>query len=74
MSEQTPKIIIETKQKIQHIVSNLMSDQATKLTQDEINLTKIINKYKVANQEELKKLSGLFGNILELPAAENTGS
>jgi hypothetical protein len=70
MSEQTPKIIIETKQKIQRIVSNLMSNST--ITKEENILIRQISQYKVATN--LKNLSETFGNVLESSQGSSSGA
>lgn len=70
MSTETPKTIIEIKQKIQSIVSKLMREPTTQITVEENTLIQQISKYKVANQEELTRLSKAFGDVVNPPQIE----
>ena len=70
MSEQTPKIIIETKKNIQSIVSNLMSNST--ITEEGNTLIKQISQYNVA--KDLKNLSEKFGNVLESSQGSSSGA
>ena len=73
MSTENPtSIIIEIKQKIQSIVSKLMSDPQTLLEDDEKKLIGQIRKYKVATN--LEELSENFGNVLEPSQAQSSDS
>ena len=54
---QTQNNIIKIKKQIQGIVSKLMSEPQTELTEEENKLIEQISKYKVTNQKELTKLS-----------------
>lgn len=68
MSTENPKTI-EIKQKIQSIVSKLMSNTESKLEDEENTLIEQISKYQVSNN--LEDLSKAFGNVLGDP---NPGS
>ena len=70
MSEQTPKIIIETKKNIQSIVSNLMSNST--ITEEGHTLIKQISQYNVAT--DLKNLSEKFGNVLKSSQGSSSGA
>jgi hypothetical protein len=77
MSDSTqPNAIIKIKKQIQDIVSKLMgtTTPTNDLTEEETKLIETIGKYKVANQEELTKLSKAFGDVLKLPQTTNTSS
>ena len=67
-----PQKIIEIKQKIQSIVSKLMSEPTTQITAEEGTLIEQISKYKVATN--LKELSKNFGNVLESSQEQSTES
>jgi hypothetical protein len=71
MSAENPTII-EIKKQIQGIVSKLMSDSQTGLTEEENKLIEQISKYKVANN--LKELSDAFDNVLNLSQTPSSGS
>ena len=62
MSTEQPKAIIEIKQQIQRIVSKLMSNSTTQITEDQRKLIQQIRKYKVSNN--LEALSEKFGNVV----------
>jgi len=62
MSTKPQKTILEIKQKIQSIVSKLMSNSTTTITEDEGKLIEQISKYKVATN--LENLSNTFGNVV----------
>lgn len=64
--------IIEIKKQIQSIVSNLMSNSTTQITEDQKKLIQQISKYKVANN--LEDLSKAFGNVLDTSQATNPDS
>ena len=57
--------IIKIKKQIQEGIKNNYIDE---------NILNQISKYKEANPEELKRLSKVFGNVLEPPTTANTGS
>ena len=69
---QQPKTILQIKQQIQSIVSNLMSNSTTQITEDQKKLIQQISKYKVANN--LETLSKEFGNVLESSQAQSSDS
>lgn len=66
--------IIEIKKNIQDIVSKLMSNSQTGLTGEENKIIEQISKYKLANQEELERLSKEFGNVLNPQATDDPDS
>jgi len=63
--------IIEIKKNIQSIVSKLMSNPQTEISEEEKTLIGQISKYKVTNQEELIRISGLFDNVLKPPSSDS---
>ena len=61
MSSEAPKSILDIKKNIQSALSNETNENIQKFLTE----TKI-NKYKVVVDEELKRLSKAFGNVLDL--------
>ena len=70
--ETTFENVTKIKQKIQGIVSKLMSNPEPALTEEETKLIETIGKYKVAKNSE--ELSANFDNVLETPQTTNPGS
>ena len=60
-----PKNIVEIKKKIQNIISKLMSNSQDNLDEEENKLIEQICKYRVANKEELTRLSKEFDKVLD---------
>lgn len=59
--EHTTPIIIK-----KHI-QTMLSKPKQELNEEDKKIIEIINKYKVVNQEELKRLSKEFGNVINPP-------
>lgn len=60
-AENTTPIIIK-----KHI-QTMLSKPKQELNEEDKKIIEIINKYKVVNQEELKRLSKEFGNVINPP-------